>query len=287
MNYNLPAKSLVSICIYAVVSLFYCNASATNYYINNRSGNDANKGTTKDLAWKSMVNLEQNKFTPGDSILFAKGSSYTGGFAFKSSGNADKPIVFSTYSVGADVILSTSREKLTPLFEKYGAGQAPSFTNSDWSVLDGNIFRIEASYIVGNGYYFHDNVNTSGSDKKNKNVKKMGAVYFALDTHHNVVKNCEFFHTPVGIKIKSTYSQAIHNTLHDASNMMAYSWGPIAIMVTASNNEVAYNHIENYGAYGGPYGSDGVLLSWMVWTITLRPITSTSTTIQLLITTAL
>jgi hypothetical protein len=254
MNLNPPVKALALLCVFILLRI---SANATNYYINNRSGDDANSGITKDLAWKSMANLEKDSFNPGDSILFAKGSSYTGGFTFKSSGTADKPIVFSTYSVGADVILSTPREKLTPIFEKYGAGPAPSFTNPDWNVLDGNIFKIEANYIVIDGFYFHDNANPPSSDKKNKNVQKMGAVYLALGTHHNVVKNCEFFHTPVGIKIKSTYSQAIHNNLHDATNMMAYSWGPIAIMVTASNNEVAYNHIENYGAYGGPYGSDG------------------------------
>lgn len=254
LNLKLPVKYGAAFCLCLIACL---NTYATNYYINNRSGDDANPGTTKDLAWKSMANLEKNKFAPGDSILFAKGSWYTGGFAFKSSGTAAQPIVFSTYSVGVDVILSTPRQKLTPIFEKYGAGPAPSFTNPDWNRLDGNIFRIEGNYIVVDGFYFHDNTNPPMSDKKNKNVQKMGAVYFALGTHHNIVKNCEFFHTPVGIKIKSTYSKAIHNNLHDCSTMMAYSWGPIAIMVTASNNEVAYNHIENYGAYGGPYGSDG------------------------------
>jgi hypothetical protein len=260
MNHKLcfPGKTRIAftVCLIAT-SFLYFNANATNYYINSRSGDDSNTGTTKDQAWKGLENLGKNKFSPGDSILFARGSSYTGGFAFNNSGTADKPIVFSTYSVGVDVILKTPRTELTPIFEKYGAGPAPSFTNPDWNVLDGNIFKIEGNYIVVDGFYFHDNTNPPSSDKKNKNVQKMGAVYFALGTHHNIVKNCEFFHTPVGIKIKGTYSKAIHNYLHDCSIMMAYSWGPIAIMVTGSNNEVAYNHIENYGAYGGPYGSDG------------------------------
>lgn len=254
MSFDLPFKYVAMLCLCVAASI---NSYATTYYINSRVGNDANPGDTKDAPWKSTINLEKKHFAPGDSILFARGSEYTGGFNFTSSGTAEKPIVFSHYSVGADVILSTSREKLTPIFEKYGAGPAPAFTNPDWNVLDGCIFRIEASYVVVDGFYFHDNVNPPSSDKKNKNVQKMGAVYFALGTHHNVVKNCEFFHTPVGIKIKSTYSKALHNYLHDASNMMAYSWGPIAIMITGSNNEVAYNRIENYGAYGGPYGSDG------------------------------
>ena len=232
-------------------------AGATNYYINSKTGSDTNTGNSKEQAWKSLANLGKNKFGPGDSILFARGSAYTGGVIFTSSGSATKPIVISHYSVGANVILKTPRTDLTPIFEKYGAGPAPAFSNPDWNVLNGNVFRIEGSYVVIDGLYFHDNTNPPGSDKKTKNVQKLGAVYLAFGTHHQVVKNCEFFHTPVGIKIKSTHSLITRNYLHDASAMMAYSWGPIAIMVVSGNNEISHNKVENYGAYGGPYGSDG------------------------------
>jgi hypothetical protein len=249
------SKFYLSQCI--LFLFFIANANATNYYINNRIGNDNHTGNSKDLAWKGLINLERKTFNPGDSILFAKGSSYTGGFTFTCSGTAARPIVFSTYSVGADVIIKTPRTELTPIFEKYGAGPAPSFTNPDWTILNGNIFRIEGNYIVIDGFYFHDNTNPPGSDKTTKNVQKMGAVYLSLNTHHNVIKNCEFYQTPVGIKIKGKYNLVAYNYLHDASAMMAYSWGPIAIMVVSGNNEIAHNRIENYGAYGGPYGSDG------------------------------
>jgi hypothetical protein len=233
------------------------NCFATNYYINSKTGNDSYSALTKEQPWKGLSNLQTKKFLPGDSILFAKGSSYTGGFIFSSSGTVDAPIVFSSYSVGADLILRTPRTELGPYFERYGAGPAPSFTNPDWSVLNGNIFRIEGSYITINGLYFHDNTNPPESNSKIKNVQKMGAVYLALNTHHNIVKNCEFFHTPVAVKVKSTYSLLAYNYMHDAAEMMAYSWGPIAIMIVSGNNEISHNRIENYGAYGGPYGSDG------------------------------
>ena len=238
------------------IFLFNLQANATTYYVNSRSGNDDNTGATIEAAWKSLKNLSR-KFLPGDNVLFARGSSYTGGFVLTSSGTATKPIVFSSYSVESDVILKTPRKELAPIFEKYGAGPAPSFTNPDWNVLNGNIFRVEGSYIVIDGLYFHDNTNPPSSDHKNKNVQKLGAVYLALGTHHNVVKNCEFFHTPVGIKVKGTHNLISRNYLHDATEMMAHSWGPIAIMIVSGQNEISFNRIENYGAYGGPYGSDG------------------------------
>lgn len=243
-------KTIIFVCLLNLPSY------AASYYVNSRAGDDANNGTSQDAPWKSLKNLN-GSFAPGDNILFAKGSSYTGGFVFTSSGTAEKPITFSTYSVGADVILKTDRKQLTPLFEKYGAGAAPSFTNPDWNILNGNIFRIEGSYITIDGLYFHDNTNPPESSAKIKNVQKMGAIYLALKTHHNTVKNCEFFNTPVGIKIKGTDNLITRNYLHDRTEMMAASWGPIAIMIVASRNNISFNRIENYGTYGGPYGSDG------------------------------
>jgi len=240
--------------IFALIA-FNNISKAENYYINSRKGDDSQSGK-KESPWKTLKNLERI-FLPGDSILFARGSSYTGGFIFTSSGTADKPIVFSSYAVGANVILSNDRTKLTPLFQKYGAGLAPAFTNPEWGMLNGNIFRIEGNYITIDGLYFHNNTNPPGSDKTTKNVQKLGAVYLSTGTHNNVVKNCEFFQTPVGIKVKSTHSLITRNYLHDAPNMMAYSWGAIAIMIVRGNNEISHNRIENYGAYGGPYGSDG------------------------------
>lgn len=230
---------------------------SVTYYINSRYGDDANTGTNKDKAWKTLLNPGLKTFLPGDSILFAKGSSYTGGFIFRSSGTAEKKIVFSTYSLDANIVLNTPRTQLTPLFLKYGAGNAPAFTNPDWKVLNGNIFRIEGSHIIIDGLYFHDNTNPPESDHKNKNVQKLGAIYLDLGTHHNVIKNCEFVQTPVGIKVKGTNNLITRNYLHDATEMMAYSWGPIAIMIVKGNNEISYNKIENYGSFGGPYGSDG------------------------------
>ncbi len=88
-------------------------------------------------------------------------------------------------------------------------------------------------------------------------MQKLGAIYLASGTHHNVVRNCEFVRTPVGIKVKGTDNLITRNYLHDASEMMAQSWGPIAIMIVSGRNEISFNRIENYGAYGGPYGSDG------------------------------
>jgi len=252
---NRAAITIAAITIAAILATI--DAGATNYYINSRWGNDINAGTSKEKAWQSFRPLEKESFLPGDSILFAKGSSYTGGFVFNSSGTAEKPIVFSSYSAGAALVTTTPRDQLEELFIKYGAGPMPAFTNPDWNTLNGNIFRIQASHIIIDGLYFHDNTNPPNSDHINKNVQKMGVVYLALGTHHNIIRHCEFFHSPVAIKIKGSYNLITRNYLHDATDTLAHSWGPIAIMVVRPHNEISYNKVVNYGSYGGPYGSDG------------------------------
>ena len=230
---------------------------AADYFVNSRSGSDAAAGTRREAPWQSLQAIAAHHFVPGDRILFADGSSYTGGFVFADSGTPEQPITFSRYHAGADVVLQHDRKLLEGLFTQLGAGPPPAFTNPAWAVLNGNIFQITGSHIVIDGLYFHDNTNPPGSDRKNKNVQKLGAVYFAVGSHDCIVRNCEFFHTPVAIKLKGTHTLIAHNYLHDATEPMAQTWGPIAIMVVSPDNEIAYNRIVNYGSYGGPYGSDG------------------------------
>lgn len=227
------------------------------YYVNSNTGNDLNSGIQKSNPWKTFLNLEKDIFKPGDSILFACGSAYKGGFIFSCSGNKDNPIIFSSYYIGREIIMTTPRGKLDSIFIKSGGGPAPSFTNPDWENLSGNIFHIKGCYIIIEGLYFHNNTNSPGSDKTNKNVQKMGAIYLATGAEHNIIRNCEFFKTPVGIKVKSSYNLITMNYLHDATEKLAYSWGPMAIMIVKPFNEISYNRIVNYGSYGGPYGSDG------------------------------
>jgi hypothetical protein len=231
--------------------------SATNYYINSEVGSDANAGTSVAAPWKGFRNLSTRRFEPGDSILFAKGTAYTGGFVFTSSGSEGRPIVFGSYSGSAEQVRSVDRRMLRDSLPLWGAGRKPAFSNPEWSVLNGNVFRIEGSHIVIEGLYFHDNARPPGSNSKTKNVQKLGAVYLALGTSHNVVRDCEFENTPVGIKVKGTYNLITRNYLHDAYEPMAESWGPIAIMIVSPYNEISYNRVTGYGSYGGPYGSDG------------------------------
>jgi hypothetical protein len=209
--------------------------AATRYYVDGRSGDDAARGTDPASPWRTLANLGTHAFAPGDSILLARGSSYVGGVVFRSSGAPDRPIVIAGW----------------------GTGPAPSLSNPDWSVLNGNVLRIEGSWVVVEGLYFHDNANAPTPENDHHDVQKMGAVYLGLRADHVVVRDCEFVRSPVGIKVKGRHARIIGNHLHDATEPMGRTWGAIAIMIVSPYVEVSHNRIENYGYYGGAYGSDG------------------------------
>jgi hypothetical protein len=208
--------------------------SARNYYVDSRSGEDKWEGTSPATAWRTFTNLSRRSFQPGDSILFRKGACFTGGFVFSSSGSPQSPIVFSSY----------------------GNGPKPAFSNPWWNILNGNIFQIHGSYVVISDLYFHDNALPPSANSRDRNVQKMGAVYFGLTTRYDRISGCEFYHTPVGVKVKGHYTKVTGNYFHDADSI-SRTWGAIAIMVVSSHNEIAYNRIAYYGYYGGAYGSDG------------------------------
>src|SRR5438309_619000 len=86
-----------AVAVVVVLAALGSVAGAETYYVDSRSGDDAAAGTSPATAWRGFANLQTKTFSPGDSILFARGSSYSGGFTFSSSGTQDRPIMLTSY----------------------------------------------------------------------------------------------------------------------------------------------------------------------------------------------
>ncbi|MFC1620224.1 choice-of-anchor Q domain-containing protein, partial [Candidatus Neomarinimicrobiota bacterium] len=171
---------------------------------------------------------------PGDSILFARGSRFSGGILITDSGNEVNPIVLASY----------------------GEGPAPRFTNPQLGVLNGNMIQIRGSYTVVDGLYFHNGVGTT--QEQEVNAREIAAVYLTLGADHNTIKNCEMVDCPLGVQSYGQYNLITHNYIHDCNRFLSEpNWGPIGIMVATSNHEISYNRIINYVRTGGTFGADG------------------------------
>ena len=212
------------------------SARQSEFYVAS-GGDDTNPGTF-ELPWKTLHRVNQQHFAPGDTVFFARGSSFTGGFIVSSSGIAGKPITFTAY----------------------GSGDAPSFTNPDYGTLNGNVIQITGSYIVIDGLFFHNCAtviyDTIGPELWDA-VRKLGAVFIAVGADHNIVKNCEVTKSPVGFKVYGQRNLITQNYIHDNNEPIAPHWGPLGIVVCTSNNEISYNRITNLVAPSKAYGHDG------------------------------
>ena len=75
-------------------------AFSASYYLNCRTGNDRNSGTSAGSAWKSLARVNRMVFRPGDSILLARGSVCYGELRPQGSGTAGAVITLSAYGTG-------------------------------------------------------------------------------------------------------------------------------------------------------------------------------------------
>ncbi len=211
-----------------------------NFFVDSKKGNDLFEGRM-DRPWKSFGGINGKSFSPGDTIFFKRGSFVAGNLFLNSSGTTDNPIVLTAY----------------------GKGESPRFSNPVFSEETmGRVIEIEGCHVVIDGLSFCDNtIPSEDIEPKRRHycVTQMGAVFIHIGSDNNVVQNCEFSHSPIGIRVRGEHNLIRNNYLHDADSI-TYFWGSIAIVVVGAFNEIAYNQIKNYGYYGGKFGMDGAAI---------------------------
>ena len=198
--------------------------------MNSLTGSDQNSGKI-EAPWKTVQNLNDLVLNVGDSVLFARGSKFNGGFKITSSGDKSSPIVFTAY----------------------GEGATPIFTNPRYDSLNGNAMRILGDYIVIDGLYFSNCPQSPVCE----DIRTLAAVFVAFEANNNVIKNCEMTKTPVGIQVYGQHNLVTGNYIHDNNIPIKPHWGPLCVIVCTSNNEISYNRFENYCAPSNEYGFDG------------------------------
>jgi hypothetical protein len=72
-------------------------AFAQHYYVDAVTGNDRNNGLSPAKAWKTLAKVSRFQFKPGSVIAFKSGQCFMGILNISSSGQAGKPIVYTTY----------------------------------------------------------------------------------------------------------------------------------------------------------------------------------------------
>src|SRR5258706_7060635 len=76
-------------------------AIATTYYIDSINGNDGNSGTTSSQPWQTIAKIQGTALSAGDSVLFARNSSYNQCYYVNYSGAAGNAITIGAYGTCA------------------------------------------------------------------------------------------------------------------------------------------------------------------------------------------
>src|SRR6266403_2578139 len=74
------------------------------YYVS-PSGNDSNNGTSQATAWQTIGKVNGVTFSPGDTILFQGGQSFSGNLVFTNvNASSLLPLTVDSYGVGVATI---------------------------------------------------------------------------------------------------------------------------------------------------------------------------------------
>lgn len=155
---------------YFILSLFFAisfllikpSASyAATFYVDSVGGNDSNSGTSIDQAWKTISKVDSTVLSPGDEVLFKKGSTWREQLDVNQSGVEGNPIKYGAYGSGDN-----------PLF--IGTDIVTGFTP------DGENIYLKAGFPYNPRQVFEDNVRLMV--KSSKAAMVAGSFYWDSET---------------------------------------------------------------------------------------------------------
>lgn len=211
--------------------------AATAYYVDSVGGNDNNPGTSSSAPWRTVARVNGRTFASGDSVLFKRGSSWSG-------------TALTVKDTGVRV-------------SAYGSGNRPLFKNP--GAL--NMIVVTAGNVTLDGLAFNDGVvfnNNDGLGISGPKYTDSGAVVVKSSASGVTIKNAEFYGVGLGVKTYGTYTTITNNVFRDLTiafrgidSGSETSYGAVGVSLNNSNATVAYNTFLNCRSTDSPYGADG------------------------------
>ncbi len=90
------------------LNLLVCpsTALATTYYVDSVSGNDSYAGKSQGNAWQTIAKVVSASLSPGDTVLFKRGQTFSGDLEVSEDGASGAPITISAFGSGNPPVLS-------------------------------------------------------------------------------------------------------------------------------------------------------------------------------------
>lgn len=235
----------------------FCNAFATDYYIDPTNGNDGNNGRTSTNAFKSLYKIDSINLQPGDTVFFMGGIYQRPGqtlLTINESGTEDNYITFTNFEddipvlefdswTGIDIIGGSSYININGLHvkgarEKVSLEDALSQGGSCANNFTGNV----------NGFY-----NGTGILAVGPNLTWSNSATTTVPHHINIT-NCEIYDcTSSGIAFQQAdYITVTNNKVYDNCWYTIYGTSGINLyqLVNTDGTTGFHNEITNNLIYG-------------------------------------
>lgn len=210
-------------------------SDASTYYVDADSPTATGDGRSTSTAWRTLLQLQKATLSPGDSVLFKRGSKWRNDslkLDSRHSGAAGNPVVVSTYGNPAD--------------------SAPHLSNS------GRLFGIyRGSHLVVEGLHF------SGARAGCIEVGDTGA-------HHIVIQDNEADGCGAGVEVTRAREVVVRrNFLHDMKMIKNTQgadgtveadddYGAVGIILSGAKGcDIRQNRFKNCRQQSFDYGTDG------------------------------
>jgi hypothetical protein len=197
-------------------------APGVTYYVNRKTGNNANAGTRPGSAWKTLAKASSATLAPGDRLLLKRGVSWRGSLRVAESGTLANPIL-----VGA-----------------YGVGKRPRITGASSCVV------LSGSYVVARQLHA-DDCSWAGFDISGSHNRVLRTVatnnVAGVQVRDDAADNAVLRNT-----IKNNDKMFVLTRTPTDDDTGAYG-----VLLQGDGTEVARNRISGSHAFSYDYGRDG------------------------------
>jgi hypothetical protein len=223
-------------CLFLVLSI---TANARKFYVS-ESGNDTYTTTQSQnpaTPWKTLSKAQSN-VTNGDSVLFAKGSKFTGTLTLNSKSN----IYFGVYGTGADPLFWGNGSTISVLIK---LNSCTNITFYGWNISDTTISATDRYIQAKIQNVFATYQGCSGVVIRKCRMDRTGyGVYFPPGNNNNTVDSCDIGNL-----------RMIRNTPQSVNPDDDY--GGVPVQLSSSNNIVTNNYFHDCYAASYDYAFDG------------------------------
>ena len=233
----------------ALVLLISINVSARTYYVS-QNGNNDSSGLFVNKAWRTFSKVEST-VASGDSVLFEKGSKFSGTLSISNKNN----IYFGVYGSGNDPLFWGNGSTISSLVT---LGNCTNIIFYGWSISDTTISRTDRTVVAKIRIVFKfENTSTNNVIRKCTMDRIGYGAYFRPFSNSNTMDSCDIGNLRM---IRNT--PKIQNKDDD--------FGGVPVQLSSRNNVVSNNYFHDCYAQSFDYGNDGGGVEFFVETDTVK-----------------